>query len=251
MISVTIIGSGNVGTHLAKALSMAPDVTLKQLYSRRPDGFSSEFTKAEIIHDLHQLEEADVYLLAVSDDAVKDVSQQLPFSGRLVAHTSGTLPLETIDRKNRRGVWYPLQTFSRAKAIDFQTIPICIETEQPSDAEILTNVARALSQHVYTLKAEQRQALHVAAVFACNFTNHLYAQAARICDDHQLDFDMLKPLIRETADKVMTMAPIDAQTGPAKRHDDVTLAAHRRFLGNGPATELYDILTQSIQREQL
>ncbi|HLN96640.1 MAG TPA: DUF2520 domain-containing protein, partial [Flavobacterium sp.] len=246
MVSVTVIGSGNVGTHLANALSLAPDVTLKQLYSRRPDGFQKGLTQAEIIHDLNQLQEADVYLLAVSDAAVQDLSQQLPFSGRLVAHTSGTLPLEVLDGRNRRGVWYPLQTFSRAKAVDFEAIPICLEVEDASDLEVLTKVARALSQQVYTLKAEQRQALHVAAVFACNFTNHLYAQAARICDDHQLDFDMLKPLIRETADKVMTMAPADAQTGPAKRHDNVTLAAHRRFLGNGAATELYDILTQSI-----
>lgn len=251
MVSVTVIGSGNVGTHLANALSLAPDVTLKQLYSRRPDGFQKGLTQAEIIHDLNQLQEADVYLLAVSDAAVQDLSQQLPFSGRLVAHTSGTLPLEVLDGRNRRGVWYPLQTFSRAKAVDFEAIPICLEAEHASDLEVLTKVARALSQNVYTLKAEQRQALHVAAVFACNFTNHLYAQAARICDDHQLDFDMLKPLIRETANKVMTMAPADAQTGPAKRHDNVTLAAHRRFLGNGPATELYDILTQSIQRDQL
>ncbi len=251
MVSVTVIGSGNVGTHLANALSLAPDVTLKQWYSRRPDGFQKGLTQAEIIHDLNQLQEADVYLLAVSDAAVQDVSHQLPFSGRLVAHTSGTLPLEALDGRNRRGVWYPLQTFSRAKAVDFEAIPICLEAEYASDLEVLTKLARALSQHVYTLKAEQRQALHVAAVFACNFTNHLYAQAARICDDHQLDFDMLKPLIRETADKVMTLAPAAAQTGPAKRHDEVTLAAHRRFLGNGSSAELYDILTQSIQREQL
>jgi len=251
MISVSILGSGNVATHLAKALAAAPDVVIRQLYSRKADAIQEPPFSAAIIHDLNDLADADVYLLAVSDDAVTTISNQLPFSGRLVVHTSGSLPIDVIDGKNRRGVWYPLQTFSKSKEVDFSTIPICVEAEETADADLLVTLARKISHSVQVLSGEQRKALHVAAVFACNFTNHLYAQAADICRQNQLDFGLLKPLIRETADKVMTLSPMEAQTGPAKRHDQVTLDLHRRFLGDTPRAKLYEILTQSIQSEQL
>lgn len=250
MISLNIIGSGNVATHLATAFSGSGKVRLQQLFSRQPNAIAAP-EGVEILHDLSFLRPADVTLIAVSDDAIGAVSKALPFSGHLVVHTSGSQPFTILDAKNRRGVFYPLQTFSKTKEVSFPDVPLCLEAEDVDDMTVLKELASSLSSSVHEVDATQRRALHVAAVFVSNFTNHLYGIGAKICEENRLDFELLKPLIRETADKVMTLPPSEAQTGPAQRNDRKTLDAHRAFLGDRPEAKLYEILTQSIRNGQL
>ncbi|HLA55124.1 MAG TPA: Rossmann-like and DUF2520 domain-containing protein [Flavobacterium sp.] len=246
MIKVSIIGSGNVAQHLMKAFAKSGAVDLLQVFSRKPETISDLISADKIIDDFNALSQADLYIIAVTDSAIAAVSQQLPFTGRLVVHTSGSLSADALDSKNRRGVFYPLQTFTKNKDVDFKMIPICLETENKSDYEVLEHVAKTISGNVFPIDSTQRKALHVAAVFVNNFTNHLYKIANDICTENNVPFDILKPLIAETADKVMVLSPKEAQTGPAKRNDTNTIDAHLAFLSNGNLQPIYKILTQSI-----
>ena len=246
MIKIVIIGSGNVAQHLISAFENRPKIELVQVFSRQENRQLTLLTQAPIVHDLQQLKEADVYIIAVSDGAIAEVSEQLPFMNRLVVHTSGAAPLNTINPKNRSGVFYPLQTFTKNKKVDFSTIPFCLEAENPVDFKLLEKLAKYISHAVYAINSEQRKALHVAAVFVNNFTNHLFQIGEEICKENKVSFEILKPLITETAAKITDLSPQEAQTGPAKRNDQTTIQAHLDYLTNENHKNIYKILTQSI-----
>ena len=241
MIKVSIIGNGNLAQHLIEAFCDNPDIELVQVYSR-----STELSFPNTISDISKLEPADLYIVAVSDSAIANVAESLPFENRLVVHTSGSVSIEELGNKNRRGVFYPAQTFTKGKAVDFTNIPICIESGNERDRLILQAVANAVSNTVISLDSKQRQALHIAAVFVNNFTNHLYSIAADMCAQNNIPFEILKPLLLETAQKATVIAPMDAQTGPAVRNDKKTLDVHLDYL-SGNNRELYQLLTKSIQ----
>ena len=247
MIRITIIGSGNVAQHLIKAFSKTEAVEIIQVFSRKKETLASLIDFDKIVNDFEELKEADLYIIAVSDKVISDVSKQLPFQNRIVVHTSGAASLDVLDPKNRKGVFYPLQTFSKKKEIDFSTVPVCLEAENTFDFRVLETVAKSISNAVFPINSDQRKALHVAAVFVNNFTNHLYQIGQEICEEHQVPFEILRPLIQETAEKINTLDPIDAQTGPAKRHDSNTIEAHLAYLTNENQKNIYKILTQSIQ----
>lgn len=247
MIRITLIGSGNVAQHLIKAFAKSEVVEIAQVFSRKKETLASLIDFDKIVNDYESLKEADLYIIAVSDKAISEVSKQLPFQNRVVVHTSGAASLDVLDPKNRKGVFYPLQTFSKNKEIDFSTIPMCLEAENTFDFRVLETVAKSISNAVFAINSDQRKALHVAAVFVNNFTNHLYQIGQEICDEHKVPFEVLKPLIQETAEKINTLTPIDAQTGPAKRHDSTTIDAHLEYLNNENQKNIYKILTQSIQ----
>jgi predicted short-subunit dehydrogenase-like oxidoreductase (DUF2520 family) len=251
MIKVIIIGSGNVAQHLIAAFqnsqNLGSEIELVQVFSRQPANVSQLLNFNKITDNWDTLAEADLYIIAVSDNAIADVSSQLPFKNRLVVHTSGSVSLNALDDNNRKGVFYPLQTFTKNKAVDFKTIPICLESENATDFQLLDKVAKAISEKVFAINSEQRKALHVAAVFVNNFVNHLYEIGSEICQEHQVPFEILKPLIAETAEKIMVLSPEEAQTGPAKRNDSTTIEAHEAFLSNENYLKIYKILTQSIQ----
>jgi predicted short-subunit dehydrogenase-like oxidoreductase (DUF2520 family) len=247
MIKASIIGSGNVAQHLIKAFSKSTEIELVQVFSRQKESVSHLLDLDKITDDFNNLKEADLYIIAVSDDAISDVSKQIPFENRLVVHTSGSVSLNSLDNKNRKGVFYPLQTFTKNKDVDFKIIPICLESENESDFQLLEKVAQSISDKVFAISSEQRKALHVAAVFVNNFVNHLYQIGNAICTENQVPFEILKPLIQETTEKVMTLSPKDAQTGPAKRNDTETINAHLSFLADENQKNIYKILTQSIQ----
>jgi predicted short-subunit dehydrogenase-like oxidoreductase (DUF2520 family) len=251
MVKVVIIGSGNVAQHLIAAFKNAQilgsDIDLIQVYSRQTASVSHLLNLDQITNDLDTLAEADLYIIAVSDDAIGAISSQLPFKNRLVVHTSGSVPLHALDEDNRKGVFYPLQTFTKNKAVDFKIIPICLESENATDYQLLDKVAKSISEKVFAINSEQRKALHVAAVFVNNFTNHLYQIGQEICEENQVPFEILKPLIAETANKIIVLSPEEAQTGPAKRNDTITIEAHEAFLSNKSHLKIYKILTQSIQ----
>lgn len=248
MIKVSIVGSGKVAQHLSAALSDADQVELLAMYSRSPIAF--ELPKSTILcRELSALPETDICIIAVSDSAIADISKALPFKNKLVLHTSGTVSLSDLSSTNRRGVFYPLQTFSIGRPIDFKTVPICIEAENPADYRLLEKLAKGISNSVYSINSEQRKALHVAAVFANNFTNHMYLQAESICTNHNISFDILKPLIAETASKINFLLPAEAQTGPAVRNDQKTMNEHLKFLPKHQQS-LYTAITKSIQNDQ-
>ncbi|MTH16811.1 Rossmann-like and DUF2520 domain-containing protein [Flavobacterium sp. LC2016-01] len=247
MIQLSIIGSGNVAQHLIKAFAKSEAVEIMQVFSRKKEALLPLVDERKIITDFASLKPADLYIIAVSDNAIAEVSEQFPFENRLVVHTSGAAPITTLNFKNRRGVFYPLQTFSKNKAVDFSAIPMCLEAENSSDFDLLEKTAERISNAVFAINSEQRKALHVAAVFVNNFTNHLYQIGQEICDEHNVPFEVLKPLIHETAEKIGTLDPTDAQTGPAKRNDTKTIQAHLDYLTNENQKNIYKILTQSIQ----
>lgn len=250
MIRITLIGSGNVAQHLIKAFTNTELVEIVQVYSRKKETLASLIEFDKITIDFEELKEADLYIIAVSDKAIADVSTQLPFQNRIVVHTSGAASLDVLDAKNRKGVFYPLQTFSKNKEIDFSGVPLCLEAENTFDFRILETVAKTISTAVFPINSDQRKALHVAAVFVNNFSNHLYQIGHEICEEHQVPFEILKPLIQETAEKINTLNPIEAQTGPAKRNDSTTIAAHLEYLTNENQKNIYKLITQSIQDDR-
>lgn len=250
MIRITIIGSGNVAQHLIKAFTKSELVEIVQVYSRKKEVLSSLIEFDKITSDFEELQESDLYIIAVSDKAIADVAKQLPFQNRIVVHTSGAASLDVLDPKNRKGVFYPLQTFSKSKEVDFSNIPLCLEAENTFDFRVLETVAKSISNAVFAINSDQRKALHVAAVFVNNFTNHLYQIGQEICEEHQVPFEILRPLIQETAEKINALDPVDAQTGPAKRKDSTTIEAHLAYLTNETQKNIYKLITQSIQDDR-
>ena len=250
MIKVSIIGSGNVAQHLIIAILNAEEsdgkIELVQAYARNASALAHLLEFDKITTDLSQLKPADLYIIAVTDNAIKIISDELTFKNKLVAHTSGTTEIDVLNDNNRKGVFYPLQTFSKTKSVDFSTIPICLESQNASDLQTLETVGKAISNATYILNSEQRKALHVAAVFVNNFVNHLYQLGNEICIENQVPFKILKPLIEETANKIMSLSTEEAQTGPAKREDQETINAHLAFLQEGNKKNIYELLTQSI-----
>lgn len=244
MIKVILLGSGNVATHLFQAFSKATDVEVVQVFSRT---LSKDFPESIQTTNFSQILEADIYIISVSDNAIASVSNQLPFENRLVVHTSGSTEMDAINPKNKRGVFYPLQTFSKNKSVSFTEIPICLETENPSDYDVLETLASSISNSVHKIDGNQRKALHVSAVFVCNFTNHLYQIGNEICNQNNIPFQILQPLIEETARKIKTLSPKEAQTGPAVRKDTKTIEKHIDFLSDENQVEIYKLLTKSIQ----
>lgn len=247
MIKIVIIGSGNVANHLIEAFAKSTTVEVIQVFARQKESVTPLFDSNKIIDNFYDLKEADLYIIAVTDDAISTISIQIPLINSLVVHTSGTVSMNSLEGKNRRGIFYPLQTLTKNKAVDFSQIPICIESENETDFELLKNVAESISNTGFKMDSQQRKALHVSAVFVNNFVNNLYQIGNEICVENNVSFDILKPLILETANKVMSLSPKDAQTGPAKRNDSETIEAHLDFISNENYTTIYKILTQSIQ----
>ncbi|MSP84909.1 MAG: DUF2520 domain-containing protein [Flavobacteriaceae bacterium] len=251
MIKVSIIGSGNVAQHLIVALQNSiinsAEMELVQVYARQKATVSQLLDFNKITNDWNTLAEADLYIIAVSDDAISTVSEQIPYKNKLVVHTSGVISLENLASNNRKGVFYPLQTFSKNKAVNFKSIPICLESQNASDFQLLQKVALAISDSVFAINSEQRKVFHVAAVFVNNFTNHLYEIGNDICIKNNVPFEILKPLIKETAEKITNLSPNEAQTGPAIRNDIETINAHLSFLSDENQKNIYKMLTKSIQ----
>ena len=244
MISVVIIGSGNVAKHLIKAFLKIENVNLKQVYTRNLEDEALLKSSVSTTSDLSLIKEADVTIIAVSDDAIANISYNL--KNALVVHTSGSVEMKALKNQKNKGVFYLLQSFSKEKEINFSTIPICLEAENKSDLAKLEKLASLLQGNIYHLSSLQRKKIHVAAVFVNNFTNHMYTIAYNICEEHNVPFDILEPLIEETSQKIKNLTPEEAQTGPAKRNDIETIKNHLNLLSKSQQ-ELYLKITQSIQ----
>ena len=248
MIKIVILGTGNVATHLFSALQNSVNTEVIQMYNRSKKSLIPFEKTVDTTASLSKLKDADVYIIAISDDHIMALSKKLQFHNKLVVHTSGSIAMKAISKQNRRGVFYPLQTFSKKKAVDFKHVPLCIESENLEDLNTLKQLASSISDAVYQIDSTQRKALHIAAVFINNFVNHLYQKGEEICKEHKVSFDILKPLIQETAEKIIGLSPENSQTGPAIRNDKKVIQQHLADLNTPTQQEIYKLLTKSIQK---
>ena len=260
-MKTSIIGSGNVGWHLGIAFENHHH-PICEVFSRSEEKsvkLSEMLYKAEAKTDLDFSEsDAELFILSVSDDAMEDVCSKLLLpENAILAHTSGSKSLDDLqklmliyhDLPVKCAVFYPLMTFSAGKRLDLKSVPFCIEAVDDETEQILVDIAQEMSDTVYLLSSEERKVLHVAAVFACNFTNHLLALSKSITDNENLEFDLLKPIISETFKKALKAEnPAEVQTGPAIRNDKTIINRHLDYLkDDARLLEIYEVMTESIQ----
>jgi len=249
MIKVVFLGFGNVNSHLLNALNKSTEISIKQAFNRNYIKLISPFEHIPFTDDISKIADADIYIIGIPDDAISTFSESLAFQNKLVVHTSGGVAMNVLSSKNRRGVFYPLQTFSKQREVGFEEIPICIEAENTEDLEILRKLGETISENVVEISSEKRAKLHLAAVFVNNFVNHLYEIGSEILNEEDLPFDLLKPLIAETASKIKTLSPEEAQTGPAKRNDKKTIEKHLHLLADSPHEKLYELFTEQLNQK--
>jgi len=247
MIKVVLLGAGNVAIHLAKAFTNAKGIDFVQRYNRSTKNNRYFNSNIPVTNDVQNLAKADVYIIAINDDSISAFSKTLSLNEGLIVHTSGSIPLTSMTNKLKRGVFYPLQSFSKDLELDFKNIPVTIEAEFENDNELLYKLACSISKNVYNINSKQREKLHIAAVFANNFSNYMFTIAKNICDKNNFSFDILKPLIFETANKLNYLDPEQAQTGPAKRNDKKVIQKHLSQLKN-EKKEIYSLISNSINR---
>ncbi|UZT96353.1 DUF2520 domain-containing protein [Chryseobacterium fluminis] len=245
-MQIVIIGSGNVAYHLAKAFILNT-ISVAQVFGRNEMELSKISQELNIPYSTEKLEDADLYIICVSDRSVEDVSALITKKDCLVAHTSGSLPKEILKGGYRKSSFYPLQTFSKSKDLDYTQIPFFIETETEDDQKILSDLASEISERVMESTYEKRKYIHLTAVFACNFVNHLFARAKEISDAQEIPFNYFLPLIDETVRKIDTIEPKAAQTGPAVRNDKRIMELHELLLKD-ESLEIYKTMNHSIQK---
>lgn len=256
---ITLIGAGRVATQLAKALHTQHRIV--QVYSRNLQHTQrlAEMVKAQAIDQVEQLNSnTDLVIIAVSDQAIEPIIQSIKvyLSQCLIVHTSGSTALSVIEQHHKRaGVFYPLQTFSFERGVNWLETPLFVEASDSRDLDVLTTLANSLSNRVYQYSSKQRQTLHLAAVFACNFSNYCYDMAKQIVDAEQVDFSLLYPLMLETADKATHNEPKQMQTGPAMRGDKNILNMHAQLLAASNRADLaqvYELMSDGVfQRHHL
>lgn len=249
MIRAVLIGAGNVASHLYKAFEGSDKLEFIQVYNRNLATIDFVAPSTPITKDLSQLLEADIYFLCVSDSAITQVSEQLSFKDRLTVHCSGASDINILNTKNRVGVFYPLQTFTKNTKADFSNIPMCIEATNTEDTELLLELAKEISQNVQIIDSKQRAAIHIAAVFVNNFVNYLYQIGENIMETHKMDFSMLQPLIEKTVQNTLSASPKEVQTGPARRGDTATINKHLSQLDNPDYQDIYKIITNAILKQ--
>lgn len=247
--SVVFIGSGNVATHLSMALHQI-GIHILQIYSPNIEhaGFLAQKTESSAIHNLSEINpEADLYLISIPDDNIIKVIDELEPLPGIVAHTSGIVEMKVLEKFENFGVFYPLQTFSKNRPVDISTIPFCIEGNSEDTQNSLFDLGKKLSQSVKCINSEDRKQIHLAAVFVNNFPNHLYAAAEKLLKEKNIDFDILLPLLQETAAKMKDLKPKEAQTGPARRNDLNTIKTHSAMLKKHPELlEIYQLFSHQI-----
>ncbi|MBI1769128.1 MAG: DUF2520 domain-containing protein [Bacteroidetes bacterium] len=253
MHTISFIGSGNLAWHLAPAFDNAGFI-VKEVFSpntRHAEELTERLYQAEVKATLDfSTSDSSIFIIAANDDSISDIAKEIILpDDAVLTHTSGSVPLTDLQfaATSNIGVFYPLQTFSKSKKIDFKQTPIFIESNNEQTESVLMTLAKAISNQVKQIGSEERKALHIAAVFASNFTNHMLTLSQKIMLQNGMEFDWLKPLIIETINKSLQVGPESAQTGPARRGDLETLEKHMAFLQSDPdLSEVYKIISQHI-----
>lgn len=250
--NISIIGSGNVAWHLAPELENAGH-RITGIYSRDPKNakkFQKRLYHAELNTTLDFSDSlSDIFILCISDNAIKEVVQEIALpDNAIIVHTSGSQSINKLGyaASPNIGVFYPLQTFTKSKRISFEDIPILIEAENRRTAKALKRLGKSISRKVIQVNSKDRMAIHIAAVFSCNFTNHLFGIAENILRDKGFEFELLRPLIAETINKKFDIGPENGQTGPAARGDLKTLDKHMAFLEGSEYQKLYQLISEKI-----
>lgn len=250
-MKIVLIGAGNLATHLGKVLHAAGH-DMVQVFSRTMQSAETlaSLLDAEPLTDMAQVrDDADVYIFSVKDSALEQLISQLCGGEKKVfLHTAGSMPMSVFRGKALHyGVLYPMQTFSKQREVDFSIIPCFIEANDEFALKQIEGLAGQISHRVYQLSSEDRKYLHLSAVFACNFANHCYAASQELLQQHGVPFDVMLPLIDETAAKVHGMTPKEAQTGPAVRYDENVIGKQIQLLENQPYFQkIYDCMSKSI-----
>ena len=244
---------GSLSGYLLPLTLLIIGFRIVQVYSRTEESARAlaEKVEADYTTDLQEIsKDAKLYIVSLKDAAFVELLPQITEGKQksLLVHTAGSIPMSVWEgHAERYGVFYPMQTFSKQREVDFQEVPFFIEAKRAEDTELLKAIASTLSEKVYEADSEQRKSLHLAAVFICNFTNHMYALAADLLEKYNLPFEVMLPLIDETARKVHELAPRDAQTGPAVRYDENVMSNHLAMLVDSPALqEIYKLMSKSI-----
>lgn len=251
-MKVVMIGAGNVATHLSVALK-ENGFNILQIFSRteRAASYLAGTVDATWTTNLQELnKEADIYIFALKDNVLSEIIEEIDIPNVLFIHTAGSVDISVFNNKNNpNGVIYPLQTLSKAKSIDFSQVPLLIDGNNTKTTNLLFNIAGKLSTKCFIINSEQRLKIHLAAVFANNFVNYMYTVAEKIVGETELDFSILKPLILETANKITTLSPQNAQTGPAVRFDTEVMEKHIKLLDEEPQLqELYTFISKEIYK---
>lgn len=252
--SIVFIGAGNLATHLAIELYRS-GYTIAQVYSRSKDSAKllAKKVAADFIVSLKSVnKKADIYFICVPDSAIKDVLHKINIKEKLIIHTSGAIGINVFSSIHKNfGVFYPLQTFSKKRKVKFNNIPICVEANSEKNTLKLLEIASKISDKSYIINSYKRSQLHLAAVFCNNFVNHLYTIASEIIANSEIDFDLLKPLILETAKKITKNKSSEMQSGPAIRNDIITLEKHKKMLSDSTAyLKIYNLLSSSISKSK-
>ena len=250
---IVFIGAGNLATQLARQL-VRKGFCISQVFSRTVFSAQTlaESINANYTNSTDEIDKnADLYICALKDDALPEVLNRLPDIKGIIVHTAGSVEMAVFEGKFKKyGVFYPLQTFSKTREVDFSTIPIFVEASDLETLQQLKKFVSCISEKVYEADSYQRKMLHLSAVFTCNFVNHLYAQADEIVKKSGFDFDVLLPLIDETAQKIHYLNPIDAQTGPAVRFDETVMQKHLSLLaGDENKEQIYRLISRIIHEK--
>jgi predicted short-subunit dehydrogenase-like oxidoreductase (DUF2520 family) len=246
--NISIIGAGNLASSLVPAIVQA-GFQIEFIASKSSQSAIDLARKYNIsvAKNLNEIK-SKIIIIATNDSSIETVSDKLQNNqAQIVLHTAGSISIDVLIKKHSNaGILYPLQTFTKNKLVDLTNIPICIEASNEKTLKVIKEVAQLLSNTVTELSSEQRLALHCAAVFTNNFTNLMYTTGNDILKSHNIDFNLLHPLIIETAQKVISNAPEQNQTGPAIRDDSKTITAHKQLIG-GQQLEMYELLTKWIK----
>ena len=252
-MKIVIIGSGNLATQLSLALKEAGKDII-QVYSRTEEHARALAEKigcgfTTSVDDVNR--KADLYIVSIKDDAIRAMAAKLGGVGTVI-HTAGSIPMNVFHgHADHSGVLYPMQTFSKNRKVDFREIPCFIEASDAETLAVIRQLAERISDHVVDCDSERRKKMHLAAVLACNLTNHCYRLAERVVEAEQIDFHLFQPLIMETARKVAEMSPRDAQTGPMVRNDQEVMSMQMQMLPDRRTRDLYQLMAESIYEDAL
>ena len=251
-MKIVFIGAGNLATRLSLAMQRV-GMQIGQVYSHTEASARQLATRLGCpwTNDLSTLQEdGDLYVFSLKDTVLSDVISKVKPNNGMWVHTAGSMPMSVFEGYAQRfGVLYPLQTFSKGRNVNFDVIPIFLEANTDKNADYLKNIASALSENVRFMSSEKRRSLHLAAVFACNFTNHIYTLSYKLLENESIPADVLLPLIDETVSKIHSMPPAAAQTGPAIRYDENVINKHLAMLDDPDMQAIYRLLSQSIHKE--
>lgn len=251
-MKIVFIGAGNLATRLSLAMQRVgmqigqvyshTEASARQLATRLGCPWTNDFSALQ--------EDGDLYVFSLKDTVLSDVISKVKPNNGMWVHTAGSMPMSVFEGYAQRfGVLYPLQTFSKGRNVNFDVIPIFLEANTDKNADYLKNIASALSENVRFMSSEKRRSLHLAAVFACNFTNHIYTLSYKLLENESIPADVLLPLIDETVSKIHSMPPAAAQTGPAIRYDENVINKHLAMLDDPDMQAIYRLLSQSIHKE--